>query len=133
MYYNKIGIQITVDEWNRLFEKDSYRNLSYSEGDTWSVSTLWLGLEHGNDIKGRALIFETLSYHPDGRKSMVRYATEKEAKEGHENIVKEMLLIPNPNLEKISKRKKNRIRQSKITVKKTTDDRFSKMIDEDVL
>lgn len=62
------------------------------DGVKLTVSTVWLGLEHGRDENNKPLIFETMVFGYPDSEPMDRYGTEEEAKEGHERFVKEYLV-----------------------------------------
>ncbi len=91
-YCNKEGKGISMEEWARLFGDFEYKTISHitlSNGKR--VSTIWLELNH-NFRDGTSLIFETMVFSKDKKERELyceRYATLKEAEEGHERIVKE--------------------------------------------
>lgn len=79
MYYDSAGRQIDQAEFVRLFAFDSYRRVEFTTlPDGTTVSTVWLGLDHGLG-RGPPLIFETLCSDEE----MERYSTIQEARDGH--------------------------------------------------
>ncbi len=98
MYYNKEGKKISREEWAELFN-DEYKIIKQEciSGNRW-LSTIYLGLEHGFDEKGRPLIFETMLFPERGNfldELCVRYATLEEAIAGHERIKEETNFVDN--------------------------------------
>ena len=90
MYYDKLGNEIDVLEWGKLFENFEYKRISETtlKDGKW-VSTVWLGLDHGFGKK--RLIFETMVFPSKENMSDLdcdRYSTLKEAIEGHKKMVK---------------------------------------------
>jgi hypothetical protein len=67
LYYDKEGHPITVGEWTALMGNREYCRIGYDkDADGNTISTVWLGLEHGRDKRGRPLIFETMVFPKDG-------------------------------------------------------------------
>lgn len=63
-----------------------------TEVDGFRISTVFLGLAHGEDYDGRPILFETMVF-PDGEWSDTyceRYAAWDEAKAGHKRITAEV-------------------------------------------
>lgn len=86
-YYDRQGKPMTRDEWIARFEYDMpYKIVAQESGPNWSVSTVWVGINHQFG-DGPPLIFETLAHWPGEGEYMARYATEDEAKAGHEAIL----------------------------------------------
>jgi len=93
MFFDKEGNQLKMIEWANLFESWDYRNL-HQTVHTWdnkimSVSTVWLGLSHGEDERGRPLIFESAVEKNGEFQVAARYATAEEAVDGHRAICME--------------------------------------------
>ena len=84
MYYDRQGNSINLEKWSSLFHDKSYQKLASTElQNGCTVSTVWLGMEHGNDGTG-PLIFETMVFSSDGNEQEVyRYATEEKALKHH--------------------------------------------------
>lgn len=91
-YFDRDGKPLTLLEWGTLFEDLEYKIVAQVRIRGWFVSTVWLGLDHGMWNWGtvgaepyQPMIFETMVFDPWGDEQMQdRYATEAEAKDGHE-------------------------------------------------
>jgi len=88
--YDKAGNPITDEvDFYRLFKDESYKRFAFTEftekGIT--ISTVWLGFNHNFFDKGPPLIFETMVFGGSFDEHQWRYATEKEAIEGHQKAV----------------------------------------------
>lgn len=77
-----------IVEWSRRFELDD-RIVAQTQIGHVLVSTVFLGIAHGHDAQGRPLLFETMVFKGpmDGRQW--RWATYKEAQEGHKRVLDE--------------------------------------------
>jgi hypothetical protein len=90
-YYNRKGEEITGAEWGTSFENDGdQRRVAETTlpNGRW-VSTVWLGLDHSFRHEGPPLIFESMVFPSKGDMSDMdceRYATEAEARQGHERL-----------------------------------------------
>jgi hypothetical protein len=96
MFYDRNGVPIkSTREWGRLREDESYyRIASDTIGETW-VSTVWLGIDMGFR-GGTPIIFETMVFDaPDSWEDAGcwRYATEEEARAGHEAVCAELRVL----------------------------------------
>lgn len=96
-YYDKDGSPLETLEWARKLENYEYKRVANEVViGRYRVSTVWLGLEHGTDGKGRPLIFETMVFPCTdagavthyGDLDCVRTATEIEALRAHKRMVK---------------------------------------------
>lgn len=85
IYFDKAGRPISVYEWSRLFDDPVYRVVAKTKVGEPEVSTVWLGIDHGHGRAPHPILFETLVF-PEC-KLMWRYATEDEARVGHEQAV----------------------------------------------
>jgi hypothetical protein len=90
-YYDRQGGPISMLQWSLRHQDSGYRVVAQDRLRGWLVSTVWLGLDHGFG-QGPPLIFETMVFPPDGRlpyeeEYCERYATEKEARDGHEQAL----------------------------------------------
>jgi hypothetical protein len=91
-YYDREGKKIILGQWSDLMEDDDYRRVALDlVDDRWSVSTVWLGLDHQFLGDGPPLIFETMvfdkgspSYHDMEQR---RYSTLEQALAGHAEMV----------------------------------------------
>ena len=79
-------------DWHLKFEDLDYKKVRREDFGEYDVSTVWLGLDHSFG-EGPPLIFETMVFggEDDFRYYQVRYATEEEAIEGHEEAIKKVL------------------------------------------
>ena len=89
MYFDKDGTAITRDEWAERLNPEYQRVELTKVGDA-TISTVWLGLNH-NYGDGAPLIFETLVFDGALDGNMMRYATIDEAREGHQQMVNEVM------------------------------------------
>lgn len=97
MHFDRDGKPITHQEWLDLWAcgrdgtESEYRRIGLTETEHGTVSTVWLGMDHGFG-RGRPVIFETMIYedkgdHGDFMDEQWRYCTELEALAGHDRIV----------------------------------------------
>lgn len=85
-YLDKLGKQLTPDEWCRLTEDVDYRRIADTTTKTGiRVSTVWLGLDH-NYNGGPPEIFETMVFPNE---DCFRFSTENEARAKHWSLVLE--------------------------------------------
>ena len=91
LYYDRVGNKISMYDWGALKSDLEYCRVGFDTlEDGTTVSTVWLGLEHGVDDDGKPLIFETMSFDSTGNSDKCRrYHSEEEAKKGHEEMVLE--------------------------------------------
>lgn len=90
MYYDRDGQPITSQQWGELFENYEYKNIQQTYINGHRISTVWLGMNHNFFGEGSPLIFESMVFVDDDSYAdldMVRYATETEAKAGHQVLV----------------------------------------------
>lgn len=108
-YYDRDGEPITMREWATIMENEAadgwlYRRVAHNFVGPYSVSTVWLGLDH-SFLASRPLIFETMIFdstkpdlpafgepYPEGgtcwtEEYQERYTTEQAALEGHYEAV----------------------------------------------
>mgnify|MGYP001573288386 CR=1 FL=1 len=91
-WYDRQGKPLTCPkEIEQLLEDRAYKRVAETTlPDGKWVSTVWLGIDHSFGM-GRPLIFETMVFpsRGDGHDlGCERYATETEAAEGHERMVR---------------------------------------------
>ncbi len=99
--YDRHGYEIEdPQDWNRLHADDEYRTVGRTKVGTFEVSTVWLGIDHGNGL-GMPVIFETMIFG-EGRVDgdwtdgfCQRYCTVDEAREGHEKVVAALTKVVN--------------------------------------
>lgn len=88
-YYDKNGNPVSFEEYSRLFDDKSYQQVAWDELKGGRVSTIWLGLDHNFSDTGDPIIFETMVFDiPGWEHYQMRYSTEAEAKESHQNILR---------------------------------------------
>lgn len=88
-FYNIDGEPLT--EWQDISEALGNRWQIVDEIDGWTVSTVFLTINH-NFHEGPPMLFETMIFDAEGSSvSSNRYATKEEAEAGHKKIVEEWL------------------------------------------
>lgn len=87
-FADRQGKEITLEEWGKLHQDHDYRTVAKTDCDDGGMmSTVWLGLNH-NYYSDELHIFETAFFDKDGECTIVtRYATEEEAKNGHNSVL----------------------------------------------
>lgn len=96
LYFDKTGKPLEVQEWAELFEREDYKRIGHDVIDPFEVSTIWVGLRLGITAlplgvdEPPPLIFETAVFDSEGVHSIVRYATEEQARAGHEAVCAEV-------------------------------------------
>lgn len=91
-YYDRQGQQIDRAEWVRRFKDFAYQPVDFSElSDGKVVSTVWIGIDESGREMGPMQIFETMVFPKKNDITVLdlrRYATEREARMGHDEMVK---------------------------------------------
>lgn len=90
-YYNHEGQPISVDKWAKMLAKEKYRQLKFDRLRGKSVSTIWMGLDHGD--WGDPLIFETLVCDRGGDELpsfTLRHSTKEQALAYHGEVLDEI-------------------------------------------
>ena len=89
-WYDRQGRPLTLAQAAPLLEDNDYKRVASDvlPDGRW-ISTVWLGLDHGYRSDEPPMIFETMVFESqevlrDSR--CVRYATEAEARAGHDRI-----------------------------------------------
>lgn len=98
-WFDKQGNKIKYEEWARLkLQTPGYFRIGLDTVGPYKVSTVWLGHNHRFGGEGPPIIFETMVFLADewdngrteeryiGDIDLVRYCTEEEAKQGHEDM-----------------------------------------------
>lgn len=112
-YFDRDGQPVSLLRWSQILNDDAYRHIAsdyLTGGDVW-VSTVLLGLDHNFTGHGPPEIFETMVFNhmseeevakrkrewdhlglpgmdfPWDEDSCFRYATEQEARDGHQEVV----------------------------------------------
>lgn len=109
--YDKDGEPITWDQWGALAADDDYRRVGLTEIGPYTVSTVWLGLDHSFG-RGPPVIFETMVFTTSAWKAdrteedhellleidARRYSTLTEAMDGHveQCLLVRATLVPEP-------------------------------------
>jgi len=93
-YFSRAGLPLDMEQWNVLWEQKEYRTVGNTTlADSTIVSTVWLGLAHG-ERQGQPVIFETMVFNKTGEPvETKRYCTEAEALVGHDQAVAAWKLI----------------------------------------
>lgn len=93
-YYDKQGSPMDRDTWIQMFQDKEYAQVALHNDDRVTIATVWLGLDDSH-FGPPPLIFETMvlvqekaDIEPKYDAMMWRWSTEKEAKEGHDIVVK---------------------------------------------
>lgn len=77
--------------WARFFEDANNRRVAHTLIGPYRVSTVFLGLDHNYCESGPPLLFETMSFGPEGApddcQMQQRYSTWDEAEAGHAAVV----------------------------------------------
>jgi hypothetical protein len=84
-YRDKEGNNITLQQWNGLFEDREYSKIIQEVVGEYFVSTVWLGVENFNKN-----FFETIVFKGKEIMYMERYEHIYQALQGHEEIKKEI-------------------------------------------
>lgn len=94
MYFDRKGQPISAELFGQLHSDRRYKRVAVSSLHGLYVSTVWLGIDYGIFLNP-PLIFETMIFREDERGEpqmsdelwCERYATEEQAREGHELAV----------------------------------------------
>jgi hypothetical protein len=96
-YFDRQGRQLPdMGAWIKLVGEPDYKRIALTTVGRIHVSTIWTGMDMGWAEDGGPIIFETMTFarrKRDRRKPFAvnrwceRYATETEARKGHEKIV----------------------------------------------
>lgn len=94
MFFDRDGKELSMREWVdlRMGGENKYARVATDEVGPYWISTVWLGLDMGYSFLkgGPPLVFETAVFSVDKHHLVEveeRYATEKQAVEGHKRIV----------------------------------------------
>ena len=98
LYYDRHGQPMTMRQWAEKFEDVNYTHIArdvigpdepLDPAPLTTVSTFWRGVNH-NLRHDKPLIYETLIIGEGYDATGMRYATEKQAREGHRRAVDEL-------------------------------------------
>jgi hypothetical protein len=84
-FYDRDGNPMELEEWSLAFGFGNALDKT-SVGDV-TVSTIWLGIDHGFGRTERPLIFETMVFGGGLDDYQWRWSTVAEAQEGHNRVV----------------------------------------------
>lgn len=73
-------------KWAKWFEKAD-RHVAKDNVDNFSISTVFLGIDHSFGDESKPILFETLVFGGKLDGEMERYSTWEEAKKGHKEMV----------------------------------------------
>jgi hypothetical protein len=94
IYYDRQGQPMTLHQWAEKFHDEHYTHLArdvigpdepLDPAPLITVSTYWLGV-HPNWRNEEPLIYETLIIGGQYDATAMRYATETQAREGHQRV-----------------------------------------------
>lgn len=100
MFYDRDGVQITMNQWTQLRDHDNseYWRVArttiiapHETNHIVHVSTVWVGLDHRLDEHSDPLplVFETLIDRPGAADVVERYGSREAAEAGHHrNVIK---------------------------------------------
>jgi len=98
IYYDRQGQPMTIQHWAEKFEDEDYTHIArdvigpdepLDPAPLITVSTFWRGVNH-NWRSDEPLIYETVITGGGCDATGIRYATEKQAQEGHRRVVDEL-------------------------------------------
>ena len=98
IYYDRQGQPMTMHQWAEKFEDEEYTHIArdvigpdapIDPAPLITVSTVWRGVNH-NWRNDEPLIYETLIIGGGYDATGMRYATEKQAREGHRRVVDDL-------------------------------------------
>jgi hypothetical protein len=85
LYRDRQGRVIDVGRWVELEENRAYRRVAKTNiGNEIMISTVWTGMVHS----GRRDVFETMVFGGLLDQEAWRWETERQAQEGHDNVVR---------------------------------------------
>jgi hypothetical protein len=97
-YFDRRGNGISMGTWAELMRDWDYKAIEQTQfrywEQSWKVSTVWLGLDHGMGFGAPPLIFETMVFGGSLDGTQERYASEEHARVGHHLIVQAAQDVP---------------------------------------
>lgn len=87
---DRVAYLSNLMEWAAWYGVGKRRAVNRTVGDTYSVSTVALGLDHSFDDEDDPLLFETLANISHQGEIMWRYTSWKEARSWHRFIVRHL-------------------------------------------
>lgn len=92
IYYDPRGRPMPMGQWIASLEHDRHigQSVVRVRGQWFTVSTVWLGLDHGWGFSRRPIIFETMIFSGHGLSGVAtwRYSTAQDAMRGHMRAVR---------------------------------------------
>lgn len=97
-YYDKDGNEIDLRRWSILFSDRRYQVVKQTEVGSFTISTVWLGIDHGFGRSEKPIIFETMIFNHDKDDrdflhEQHRYASLDSALAHHEELVVQARLL----------------------------------------
>jgi hypothetical protein len=98
IYYDRQGLPMTMHQWAQKFQDEDYTHIArdvigpdepLDPAPLITVSTFWLGV-NPNWRNDEPLIYETLITGGEYDMTGMRYATEKQARDGHRRVVDQL-------------------------------------------
>ena len=98
VYYDRQGKPMTIQQWAEKLQDEDYRHIArdvigpdepLDPAPLITVSTFWLGLNH-DWRSDEPLIYETILIGGEHDATGMRYATEKQARDGHRRAVEQL-------------------------------------------
>lgn len=75
-------------KWSKwMLDHFQERQTAYTRIGNKIISTVFLGMTHGQDDKGRPYLWETMEFGRDDATLTTRYTSEEDAKAGHQQAV----------------------------------------------
>lgn len=87
MHYDKQGRPIDFETWALLRRSNKYYRVGLDTVEDTTISTVWLGMDHGFGEHHEPVIFETLIMGGPLDQEMWRYTSHPEAIAGHHKAV----------------------------------------------
>ncbi len=76
------------DAWGKWFMDPARRHVAETVVGTRRVSTVFMGIGHGFTADGNVILWETLTWEPDGEPGeRENYSSERAARIGHDHAV----------------------------------------------
>jgi hypothetical protein len=82
-------IPCDMETWANKFGDMSYRKVAQDEVGGTTISTVFLGLDHGFG-EGPPILWETCIFFSEGSDVIERYTSYEDAVEGHQKVVEMM-------------------------------------------
>lgn len=100
MYYTLKGrevVECTREDWAAMFEDWATRQIGRTERDGITVSTVFLGLDHGFGAGGPPLVFETMIFGGPHDQDQERCCTYDEAEAMHARFCERAFAVQTPD------------------------------------